>query len=134
MNDYSSPGLGTHGCRAVPRRLLLVVLLLVASTSIMRSQAPPSEDEPHRRLLLVEERQKIAIEGMDKTYRNGFWFLSLVAGITALFGVFRQFEDRKLLKYPRLAIQHGNEERKRLLFRERPSATLTPNSGTGNSG
>src|SRR4051794_37086117 len=99
MTDPRIPRLmqGRRCVRNIRKHITSVGVLLAASVVPLHSQPTPAELE--RQVRLLEDRQKIAIEGMERTYKNGFWFLGFVAGITTLLGIFRQLEDRKLLKY-----------------------------------
>jgi len=47
----------------------------------------------------LDERQKIAIDGIERTYQHTYWFFASIAGIATLFSLLRHFEDRRLLKY-----------------------------------
>jgi tetratricopeptide (TPR) repeat protein len=79
------------------------------SPGIAQTAASPTTAELQRDLRNLEERQRIAIDGMEKTYRNGFWFLGFIVGVSTLMNIFRQFEERRILKYQELQLAEARE-------------------------
>ena len=83
----------------------MLILLLIPATPFLAAPADPPSPGPGRSvgeldrdLKLLEERQKIAIEGLERQYQHGFWFIVGITMFSSLLALYKQIQDQRLLK------------------------------------
>lgn len=52
----------------------------------------------HEEVATLQLRQQVVIDAMEKSYSNGFWFISIAVAITTLLSAIRYVQDQRLMK------------------------------------